>query len=376
MAGPMRARTSVVLGLALLAGGALFGSPSLYPAGIALLLLPLAAIAWVQLAATRARIDRELPPGPLLEGRVYPLRLRLRAGLLPAPAGELRDPLLGEPRPVGAGPGAREIDAEVSFSRRGRQALGCAELLISDPFGLSARSRRSADGGELVVLPRIEALQFGPGGSDGALGLGPRGLGGSGPDSWAAEFEVDGLRLYREGSPASRIHWPTVARTGELHERRITSGADAARLVVLDPSAPASEEALDRAVRAAASICRELGSGSGCLLLIGGEPRLREIEPRLRNFEVAHQRLALVEADAGVPAVHRLGRAGVVFWVSADPSRGPEQRLRRLPALRPLLVRPCRTGGGSGATPTFRVAGCEARELGARAGGRWSGAAA
>ena len=86
----------------------------------------------------------------------------------------------------------------------------------------------------------------------------------------AAEFEVDGLRPYREGSPASRIHWPALARSGEMHERRMVAGAEATPLVVLDAELPDDQEALDRAVRAAASLCVHLAPGSGCSVLLPG----------------------------------------------------------------------------------------------------------
>ena len=51
---------------------------------------------------------------------------------------------------------------------------------------------------------------------------------------------MDGLRPYRPGSPASRIHWRTVARSGEMYEKRFVAGADAAPLIVLDPTSPAA----------------------------------------------------------------------------------------------------------------------------------------
>ena len=74
----------------------------------------------------------------------------------------------------------------------------------------------------------------------------------------AAETEIDGLRPWREGSPASRIHWPSFARGAGLMERKLISEADSRPLVVLDPRAPTSPEALDAAVRAAALARRPL----------------------------------------------------------------------------------------------------------------------
>jgi uncharacterized protein (DUF58 family) len=369
-----RARVVFALGAGLCAGAALFGSPGLYPAGFALLLLPIIAFAWVRLAGLGLRVGRRPPAEPLTEGEPYPLGIRIGVGSAPAPLGELRDPLLPRPVPLGPAVRARSLELEARFARRGRHRLGAAEVVIGDPFGLASTTRRSAEGGEAVVLPRIEPISFASSGAAArGLGLGDRGFDGSGPDSWAAEFEIDGLRAYREGTPAARIHWPTVARTDELHERRITSGADAARLVICDPQRAAGIEQLDAVVRAAASICHELAAGPGCTLLIGGRPLPFDLEARLRNFAAAHRLLAVVEADAGEPPVHRIGRAGVAIWLSADPSRAPEGRLRRLQAARRVLVRPAAARPGirigapsapAGVQPLFEVAGCEGRELG------------
>src|SRR5204863_6364917 len=76
--------------------------------------------------------------------------------------------------------------------------------------------------------------------------------------------EVDSLRPHRSGMPASRIHWPTVARSGVLMERRLVTDADERPLIVVDPRAAVSSEALDTAVRAAASLCAPLARQGGC----------------------------------------------------------------------------------------------------------------
>ena len=46
--------------------------------------------------------------------------------------------------------------------------------------------------------------------------------------------EVDGLRPYRQGTPASRIHWPALARGAGLLERRLRADTDSRPLVVVD----------------------------------------------------------------------------------------------------------------------------------------------
>ena len=59
------------------------------------------------------------------------------------------------------------------------------------------------------MLPRVEPLGIDAAGVTSGLGREASRL-----SAHAAELELDSLRPYREGAPASRIHWPTVARRG------------------------------------------------------------------------------------------------------------------------------------------------------------------
>ncbi len=133
---------------------------------------------------------------------------------------------------------------ELRSLRRGRRRLEPATLLLSDPMSLHTAEIRSDPGEGVLVLPRIEPVvrcdaRGGPG--DAALD-GPRGPVGTGLDTRTIDFEIDGLRPYRNGSPASRIHWATVARTGEMVEHRLVAGADSSPLVVLDRFNPADQD--------------------------------------------------------------------------------------------------------------------------------------
>ena len=130
-----------------------------------------------------------------------------------------------------------------------------------------------------------------------------------------AQFEVDGLRPYREGSPASRIHWPAVARTGEMIERQLIAGGEPRPLVVFDPrgGTPTQRE---RAMRAAASLCVELARAGGCDLLVPGERRALPIDPSLRTWPEAHVRIAVSDPHSG-PPMPQSGSGAVVLWVTA-----------------------------------------------------------
>ena len=220
------------------------------------------------------------------------------------------------------------------------------------------------------MLPRVEPVLLGGGGGAGGAGGGPEaggeraGLRGR-IDGMAAELDLDGLRPYRQGTPASRIHWPAVARSGEMLERRLTADGDSAPLVVLDAARPPSEEALDCAVRAAASLCLHLARLGGCALLLPGDRRPAAIGSDLAAWPAQHARLAIVEACARKPALARARRPGSVLWVSAAGSAPRD--LARSAAGGCWLVTPLPKRGSR---PQFSVAGCTGHRLGraARAG--------
>jgi uncharacterized protein (DUF58 family) len=335
-------------------GAAAFGSPSLYVPGIALVLLAVVACAWVLLAAVGASLERRPGPATVEEEQGWPLRLTAETGILPAPGGELREPLL-RGRLSMAGRAKRTVRVNVTFERRGRRRLEPARLTIQDPLGLISREVAAGGGDEVLVLPRIEAVN--------AVGAGAafRGPGASGarPAETAAEVEMESLRPYREGAPASRIHWPTVARSGTLMERRLLADSDWRPLVVLDPSRPESEDALDMAVRAAASLGVHLARSGGCSVLLPGDRRATDVEPDLAGWPPLHARLALVEAGDPLPALRLQARRGAIFWVTAAAHGHPPRALERLNAARYVVAPGARAGHAE-----FTVAGCAGVVLG------------
>jgi uncharacterized protein (DUF58 family) len=305
----------------------------------------------VELATLRGRLERLPGPARLAESEAYPLRIRLRGTLLPPPGGELTDPLLERTIPVGPR-WARRLDRAIWMQRPGRIRLDPTRLVVRDPLGLWQRRLDSGDRLDLVVLPRIDPVRWT------GSGAAPRGQSpGSGHASDAvsrrggpAQFEVDGLQPYRDGSPASRIHWPAVARTGEMIERRLVAGGEPRPLVVFDPRGPADPSHLERAMRAAASLCYELGRTGGCDLLLPGERRTFTIDAGLRSWPEAHVRIAVSPLNAGPPSLSAV-RSSAVLWVSAG--QGLPASLRRLRAGSFLI-----TPTGSRRVAAFRVSGC------------------
>src|SRR5436190_23747885 len=294
-----RAPATAALGITFLLVGLGFGLSAALVCGIALLGLAIVAVGWVELATLGGRLERLPGPGRVEESEAYPLRIRLRRTLLPPPGGELSDPLLE--RSVGVGPRwSRSLDRSVWLQSPGRVRLDPSRLTVRDPLGLWQRRLDSERSLDLVVLPRIDPVRWV--GADAQ----PRGLSaGSGHASDAtsrrgglAQFEVDGLRAYRTGSPASRIHWPAVARTGEMIERRLIAGGEPRPLVVFDPRGGSATQR-ERAMRAAASLCVELARSGGCDLLVPGERRPLSIDPSLRTWAEAHVRLAVSDPSSG-----------------------------------------------------------------------------
>jgi uncharacterized protein (DUF58 family) len=351
-----RALGAAVLGALIAIAAATFDAPSLYIPGLGLLLLGVGARVWVGLAAQGADVIREPGPPVVEEEELYAVRLTLRRGLVRPPGGYLSEPLLERWLPLRARM-PRRIRVDVHFARRGRREIEPAQLVIADPLGLARRELRS-ERDEVLVLPRVEPVSAdAAGATEGLAGEASR------MAAHAAELELDTLRPYRPGTPASRIHWPTVARTREVMERRLIADVDLRPLVVVDPRRPASEEALDMAVRAAASLTVHLARSGGCSLLLPGDRRAGEIDPDLRHWAPLHARLALLEADDGAPVASRVERAGAVFWVAAGGS-GPPPGLSRAAAAVRYLVTPLPAGG---ARTEFTVAGCAVQRLDRRA---------
>ncbi|HEY1834769.1 MAG TPA: DUF58 domain-containing protein [Solirubrobacteraceae bacterium] len=304
---------ALALGLVLCLLAGAFGAFSLYIPGIALVLLWALAEASVRLAARRAGIAREPVLASAEEGTPLTLTVTVTGGAsrLPLAGGELvRWPGAG-PEPLGRLRG-QPASFVVRPSGRGRQTIAPSELRFGDPLGICTRSLSSHEA-EVLVLPRVERI-------DRAALAQILGADESGRRHAAAE--VDALRPYRPGAPASRIHWRTAARTGVLMERSLSAEKDRLPLIVLDARRPADGGTLDMAVRATASLCLGIGRLGGCRLLLPGEQRAQRLESDLSSWPGIHERLALV--CAGSPLARTAyEHAGIVLWVTASLTADP-----------------------------------------------------
>lgn len=351
----------------ILAGGALiltafaFATSELLVPGIAFVLLGLSAGPWVYAAARSATVRRRLEADRVVEDQPMEARIEVRGGPLGLPGAEVLDSLAGVTiRLSGASSQPRRRATEVRvvgrFPRRGRHRLEPPTLALSDPLGLARVVRTSrADPQSLLVLPRTERVRWiaGEGGERLDRGAGAAHL------EMLAALEVDGLRPYRPGTPASRISWSALARGAGLLERRLRAERDAGPLVVLDLRSGGPGEDIDAAVRAAASLTLELARRGGCELLLPGDRRPVQIDSDLGAWPGAHARLALIEGGPEVPAPWTSSRAriGTIFYVAAEASRLPMRIVRGTPGGL-VLVLPATVAPGRRAVSRFEVSGC------------------
>jgi uncharacterized protein (DUF58 family) len=357
MSDPVRTGTATLwAGVGLLVAGLFFGSPAVEVPGVALLALTFGLRTWVVRAARRLRLATVPGHSTAIEGEPYDVHIHIDGTGRLSPGGWIEHPRLAGTRVELGMPLPPEAHFELRLERRGRHSLGAPTLVVADPLGQREARIEGEDRGRVLVLPRIEPVER-PGRDGAGDGIAELGAleslldGTSSARSAGVDVDIDGLRPHRPGSPSSRIHWPTVARTGEMYERLLVANAEGGPLVVLDSSNPASAEALDCAVRAAASLCMTLARVSGCSLSVSGRDRPFVIDRGLRAWPAAHAALALVEPARAAP-ITRSRRTDVAFWVTAAalasaPASGVGQTT--------FIVSP---SPPSTHAPAFTVAGC------------------
>jgi uncharacterized protein (DUF58 family) len=378
-----RAAAVAASGLVLCLVSFIFDAAPLFVPSMGLLALGVGTPTWMWFAAKGASTQRHLPAERVIEDEPVDATIEVRSGRLGLPGAEVVDPftgtrfeLAGELSPV---KGDRSTSVRVSsrFARRGLHRLPAPALTMRDPLDLTRADAVSRTGGQQVlVLPRTEPVRWLGSGHSRRLRL-PDGHVGS--EAMAA-VDLDGLRPYRKGTPASRIHWPAVARGAGLIERRLQADGDARPLVVLDARTPAASgragvELVDAAVRAAASLVLEFSRAGGCGLLLPGEQRPTMIDRELMAWPAAYARLAVVEggSDSRAPVLGSMSaRGGAMVYVAASPVErlgavlsAPGGGPTVLVVPEADLVSGHPRGVRSAARPTLTVSGCEGFLLGA-----------
>lgn len=359
----MRRTVGIVLAGALLIVVALaFDASELFVPAVAFVVIGLAVPPWIWLASRNTSVTRCFDVDQVLEEQPIEAQIEVQGGPLGVPGGEILDPLAGEPIPLGGflfaprGGRTAEIRVVARFGRRGRRTLEPPALALADPLGLFRVVRSGRDSSQtLLVLPRLERPKWS---REEAANRLDQQAGAAVLEAFAA-VEIDGLRPYREGTPASRISWPALARGAGLLERRMRADRESGPLVVLDVRSDGPDEHVDAAVRAAASLTYELARHAGCELLIPGDRRPVSIESDLARWPSTHVRLALLEGGPGAPPPALLAhpRGGMVFYVAAQGGQLPLQLVRG--AHRgAVLVLPADLTPPVRQPPRFEVSGC------------------
>lgn len=367
-----RAAGIVVAGALMVLVAFAFDTSELFVAGVAFLVVGILVPPWIWLASLSTAVSREVEVDRVLEDQPLEARIEVRGGPLGVPGGEILDPLaggsIGLSSALFAPRHGRAADVRVvaRFGRRGRRTLEPPALSLRDPLGLVRVVRRGrASSQSLLVLPRLDRPRWSRHQSGERF---ERQAGAASLEALAA-VEVDGLRPYRTGTPASRISWPALARGAGLLERRMRAERDSGPLVVLDLRSGGHLERGDAAVRAAASLAHDLARRTGCELLLPGDRRPVMIEPDLRAWPSVHVRLALLEEGAAAkpPSLSPRPRSGMIYYVAAQHERLPVQLLRG-DHRGAVLVLPCDVAPPVRQPPRFEVSGCAGYLL--AAGGR------
>lgn len=191
----------------------------LYSLGIAAALLPLAGALLVRWGSVNLSIKRRMTAR-----RVFP-GARMRVDLDIRNDGGMRTPPLlveDDAPPAFGGPvrfslpslpaGSRTpVGIERTASVRGRYQVGPIRLRLVDPFGLAERYVFVRDIDRVTVYPRIEPLT-GDGPPAERAGAGPASVYRLAPEG----DEFYAVREYESGDDLRKIHWRSVARTGQL----------------------------------------------------------------------------------------------------------------------------------------------------------------
>jgi uncharacterized protein (DUF58 family) len=224
-------------GLSMFAAARAVGSSGLEIVGIGLVALPFLAGLFVRWGRARLRVRRRLSDVRVQPGTRVTVRLDVEnAAPSPSPFLLLEDRLpsaLGRPaRLVIAGlpaHGSQQAGYTVLPQARGRYRLGPLAVDVTDPFALTRQRIEFDDLDDLLVTPQIEDLATSP-----DPGLGPNRGATRARQLFRTGEEYYTMRQYQIGDDLRRIHWPSVARTGDLMIRQDESSRRASGLVFLD----------------------------------------------------------------------------------------------------------------------------------------------
>ncbi len=250
-----------VAGIGLWIAARVAGSPTLHIVAVGFVVLPFAAALFARWGRQRLSVRRRVSDQRVAPGRRVSVEIEVE-NEAPAPTSFL---LLEDHVPSALGRPARLVVAGIpprgkqraTYSllaqSRGRYLLGPLTIDVADPFALTRMRVEFDHRDELVVTPEVEELQGGP--------MSPFGM--TSGTSMARHLFRTGeefytMRPYQEGDDLRRIHWPSVARSGELMIRQDESARRSTAVLFLDTRESAVGQihspAFEKCVSAAASM--------------------------------------------------------------------------------------------------------------------------
>lgn len=252
---------------------ATMASLALFALAVGLVVVVTAAAATVLLAGRRVTVTRSVAEREVYEDQ--PLLLRFHSeglGRIPVRLEALADDGTWVP--------LDERDATMPFTvgRRGAHLLEPSVVRLSDILGIFHRLLLAGRPEPVLLLPAPDTgvhIPFPPAAS-------------------AEDVDPDGLRPYVPGSPVSRIHWASLARGRDLHERRLTAPPAGLPLVIVDTAGAGEPAEVDWVARAAAGCVLRLSRSGGCKVLLPGDTVVTEVTDLGAHAEV-HRRLALLD---------------------------------------------------------------------------------
>ena len=287
-------------GLALVVVARGFGAPVLAPLAVALILLPLLAVALcLRYRRGPLALATELHPRRPVEGGDWSCAVTVD-GRLPRHAA-LELPLLGATHRIALRGSAGVLVG--SATRRGRYRAQPGRLVVADPLGLASLVRPVGGADDAIVWLDLGAAAFG-------TGAGP---GGEGRRQSARVrtigFDLHGIREHRPGESLRRVDWKTSARTGTLMVRELEDASRVDVLVIVDPG-ERGVAAPDELLRTAAALARSLArSDLDAVLAVEGARRERVVlDGTAAAWGAAMDALSASEPDRETPLVERLER--------------------------------------------------------------------
>jgi hypothetical protein len=148
-----------------------------------------------------------------------------------------------------------ELDFEIPSNRRGVLTLPSLKLWCTDPFELFAYEMIVTAETSILVVPYAVAPEAAVRGVLQPAGRIEWSPPVSGEATGGQGFDLSGLRPYVPGDRLRLLHWPTLARTGDLVVRDFEgSGTDAVTVIMDDRAGVVDEAGFEAIVSATAGI--------------------------------------------------------------------------------------------------------------------------